>query len=113
MREAVAKARFVRMSPLKARLVIDEIRGKSVAEARRILALSPRKASRVIGKVLESAVANAEHNFEMDVDKLTVVRAVVDEGPRVRRLNPRAFGRADIVRRAMAHVTVAVAEKEE
>ncbi|HPD07135.1 MAG TPA: 50S ribosomal protein L22 [Candidatus Bipolaricaulis sp.] len=113
MREAIARARFVRMSPLKARLVINEIRGKPVAEARQILALSPQKASRFIRKVLDSAVANAQHNFEMDADKLFVVRAVVDEGPRVRRLNPRAFGRADIVRRAMAHITVAVAEKEE
>lgn len=113
MREAVARARFVRMSPLKARLVIDEIRGKPVAEARRILALSPQKAARVIRKVLDSAVANAQHNFEMDVDRLHVVRAVVDEGPRIKRLNPRAFGRADVIRRATAHVTVAVAEKEE
>ncbi|MEW6216817.1 MAG: 50S ribosomal protein L22 [Candidatus Bipolaricaulota bacterium] len=113
MREAIAKARFVRMSPLKARLVINEIRGKPVAEARRILALSPKKASRYIRKVLDSAVANAEHNFELDVERLSVVSAVVDEGPRIRRLNPRAFGRADIVRRAMAHITVAVAEKEE
>jgi len=113
MREAIAKARFVRMSPLKARLVINEIRGKPVAEARRILALSPKKASRYIRKVLDSAVANAEHNFELEAEKLSVVRAVVDEGPRVRRMNPRAFGRADIVRRAMAHITVAVAEKEE
>jgi len=93
--------------------VINEIRGKPVAEARQILALSPQKASRFIRKVLDSAVANAQYNFEMDVDRLFVVRAVVDEGPRVRRLNPRAFGRADIVRRAMAHITVAVAEKEE
>lgn len=113
MREAVAKARFVRMSPLKARLVVDEIRGKPVTEARQILALSPKKASRLIRKVLDSAVANAQHNFELDTEKLSVVRAVVNEGPRVRRLNPRAFGRADIVRRAMAHITVVVAEKEE
>ncbi|GAB4308027.1 MAG: 50S ribosomal protein L22 [Candidatus Bipolaricaulota bacterium] len=113
MREAMAKARFVRVSPLKARLVIDEIRGKPVAEARRILALSPKKASRLIRKVLDSAVANAQHNFELDEEKLSVVRAVVDEGPRMRRLNPRAFGRADIVRRPLAHITVVVAEKEE
>jgi len=112
MREAVARARFVRVSPLKARLVAREIRGKPVGEARRILALTPSKASRLIGKVLDSAVANAQHNFEMDGDRLVVVRAVVDEGPRIRRLNPRAFGRADIIRRPMAHITVAVGEKE-
>lgn len=112
MREAMARARFVRVSPLKARLVIDEIRGKPVAEARQILALSPKKASRLIRKVLDSAVANAQHNFELDEENLSVVRAVVDEGPRMRRLNPRAFGRADIVRRPLAHITVVVAEKE-
>lgn len=113
MKEAIARARFVRVSPLKARLVIREIRGQPVAEAQRVLALSQNKASRLIRKVLDSAVANAQHNFEMDQDKLIVVRAVVDEGPRLRRLNPRAFGRADIIRRPLSHITVAVGEKEE
>lgn len=112
MREAVARARFVRVSPLKARLVIDEIRGKPVAEARRLLALSPKKPARIIRKVLESAVANAVNNFDMDEGKLWVVRAYVDEGPRLKRLNPRAFGRADIIQRRLSHITIAVAEKE-
>ena len=113
MREAVARARFVRVSPMKARLVINEIRGKPVAEAQRILAFSPKKAARIIKKVLDSAVANAEHNFELDPDRLVVVKAFVDEGPRMKRLKPRAFGRADIIRRRLAHITVVVAEKEE
>ncbi len=113
MREAVARARFVRVSPMKARLVIDEIRGKPVAEAKRILAFSPKKAARIIRKVLDSAIANAEHNFELDPDRLVVVKAFVDEGPRMKRLKPRAFGRADIIRRRLAHITVVVAEKEE
>ncbi|RLE31498.1 50S ribosomal protein L22 [Candidatus Acetothermia bacterium] len=113
MREAMARARFVRVSPLKARLVIDEIRGKPVAEAQRILAFSPKKAARIIRKVLDSAIANAEHNFELDPDRLVVVKAFVDEGPRMKRLKPRAFGRADIIRRRLAHITVVVAEKEE
>lgn len=113
MREAVARARFARVSPLKARLVINEIRGKPVAEARRFLALSPQKAARIIRKVLDSAVANAVNNFEMDETKLWVVKAYVDEGPRLKRLNPRAFGRADIIQRRLSHITIAVAEKED
>jgi large subunit ribosomal protein L22 len=110
--EAVARARFVRISPKKARLVINEIRGKPVWEARRILAFSPKKAARIIRKVLDSAVANAVNNFEMDEDNLWVVKAYVDEGPRMRRLKPRAFGRADIIQRRMSHITIVVAEKE-
>ena len=78
MREAVARARFVRVSPMKARLVINEIRGKPVAEAKRILAFSPKKAARIIKKVLDSAVANAQHNFELDPDRLWVVKAFVE-----------------------------------
>jgi len=113
VREAQARARFVRVSPMKARLVIDEIRGKSVYEAKRILTFSPRKAARIIHKVLDSAVANAEHNFEMDPEKLVVVKAYVDEGPRLKRLKPRAFGRADIIHRRLSHITIVVAEKED
>lgn len=113
MREALARARFVRVSPSKARLVAREIQGKPVAEAQRLLALSPKKPARIIRKVLDSAVANAVHNFEMDEDNLWVTRAVVDEGPRLRRLNPRAFGRADVIQHRLAHITVAVGEKEE
>lgn len=112
MREAVARARFVRVSPLRARLVAREIRGKPVAEARRYLALSPQKAARILRKVLDSAVANAVNNFELDEDRLWVVRAVVDEGPRLKRLNPRAFGRADVIQRRLSHITIVVAEKE-
>jgi large subunit ribosomal protein L22 len=113
MREAVARARFVRVSPLKARLVMNEIRGKPATEAQMMLAFSPKKAARIIKKVLDSAIANAEHNFELDPDRLYVVRAFVDEGPRLKRIKPRAFGRADIIRRRLSHITVVVAEKEE
>jgi len=113
MREAVARGRFVRMSPMKARLVADEVRGKPVDEARRILTYSPKKAARIVKKVLDSAVANAEQNFDMDVDSLWVKQIWVDEGPRMRRLKPRAFGRADIMRRKLSHITVAVAERED
>jgi len=111
--EIKARARFIRISPSKVRLVAREISGKKADEAMALLRFLPQRGARVLRKVLEAAVANAEHNFELDVERLSVVSAVVDEGPRIRRLNPRAFGRADIVRRAMAHITVAVAEKEE
>lgn len=112
MHEAMARARFVRVSPLRARLVAREIRGKPVAEARRFLALSPQKAARALRKVLDSAVANAVNNSELDEERLWVVRAVVDEGPRLKRLNPRAFGRADVIQRRLSHITIVVAEKE-
>ncbi len=113
MREAMARARFVRVSPLKARLVAREIRGKPVGEARRLLALSPQKAARILRKVLDSAVANAVNNFELDEENLWVVKAFVDEGPRLKRLNPRAFGRADVIQRRLSHITIVVAEKED
>ncbi len=113
MREAIARARFVRMSPLKARLVINEIRGKPVAEARQILALSPQKASRFIRKVLDSAVANAEHNHDLDADDLYVVQAYVNGGPTLKRFRPRAMGRASRIHKRTSHITVCVDEKKE
>ncbi len=113
MREAVARGRFVRVSPLKCRLVADEIRGRPVEEARKSLAYSSKKAARIMRKILNSAVANAEQNYEMDADRLWVRQVWVDEGPRMRRLKPRAFGRADIMRRKLSHITIAVAERED
>ncbi|MFO8033939.1 MAG: 50S ribosomal protein L22 [Candidatus Bipolaricaulota bacterium] len=113
MREAVARGRFVRVSPLKCRAVADEIRGKHVEEAQRILAYSSKKAARIVSKILDSAVANAEQNYEMDADRLWIRQVWVDEGPRMRRLKPRAFGRADIMRRKLSHITIAVAERED
>jgi large subunit ribosomal protein L22 len=110
---ARAVTRFVRLSPRKARLVIDAIRGKHVDEALRIVSFSNKKAARVIRKTLESAIANAENNFDVDVDHLYVTHAVVDMGPTFRRLKPRAMGRADIIRRPISHITVVVGDKEE
>ncbi len=110
--EARAIAKFVRISPRKARLVADAIRGKNVNEALRIVQLSSKKAARTIRKTLESAIANAENNYDVDVDSLNVVRATVDMGRALRRLRPRAYGRADIIRRPTSHVTIVVGDGE-
>ncbi len=109
--EARATAKYVRISPYKARPVIDLIRGKDVQEALQILEFTPKKAARLIKKVLESAIANAEHNYNMDPDRLYVKRAYVDEGPRFKRIWPRAWGRASRILKRTSHITVVVEEK--
>ena len=110
--EARAVAKYVRMSTRKARLVIDAIRGKNVNDALRIVRLSSKKAARPIRKTLESAIANAENNFDIDVDELYVVQATADMGRALRRLRPRAYGRADIIRRPTSHITIVVGDRE-
>jgi len=110
--ETRAVAKYVRVSPRKARLVVDAIRGKNVNDALQIVRLSSKKAARTIRKTLESAIANAENNFDVDVDSLYVVRATVDMGRSLRRLRPRAYGRADIIRRPTSHVTIVVGDRE-
>ncbi|MBC7293736.1 MAG: 50S ribosomal protein L22 [Thermoleophilia bacterium] len=108
-----ATAKYVRISPRKAGDMARLIRGKSVAEAKAILALSPRAAARVVGKVLASAVANAENNHNMDADDLYVVQAYVNGGPTIKRFRPRAMGRATRIRKRTSHITVCVDEKKE
>ncbi|MBK1734954.1 50S ribosomal protein L22 [Halorhodospira abdelmalekii] len=108
--ETQAKLRFSRISPQKARLVADQIRGLHVAEALRSLEHNPRKAAGIIRKVLESAIANAEHNDAADIDELRVSRICVDEGPTMKRIRPRAKGRATRILKRTSHITVAVAE---
>jgi len=110
--ETRAISRYVRISPRKARLVIDAIRGKDVSEALRIVHLSTKRAATPIRKTLESAIANAENNYDVDVDDLFVVRASVDMGRALRRLKPRAYGRADIIRRPTSHITIVVGDRE-
>ncbi|MGB9761838.1 MAG: 50S ribosomal protein L22 [Caldimicrobium sp.] len=110
---ARATAKYILISPYKARLVIDLIRGKKVDEALNILENTPKKAARIIKKVLLSAVANAENNYEMDADKLYVAAAYVNEGPRLKRVWPRAWGRASRILRRMSHITIEVEEREE
>ncbi|RAL23260.1 50S ribosomal protein L22 [Thermoflavimicrobium daqui] len=108
---AKAIARYVRISPRKARLVIDLIRGKSVDEALAILKFTPRAASPIIEKVLLSAIANAEHNKNLDRSNLLVTKAFVDEGPTMKRYMPRAMGRASRINKRTSHITVVVGEK--
>jgi len=108
-----ATAKYVRLSPRKARQVVDLIRGKSVKDAKAILMLTPRGAAPVVGKVLASAVANAENNNDMVSEDLYVVRAYVDEGPTLKRFKPRAMGRASRIRKRTSHITVAVDERRE
>ncbi len=107
-----AHAKTVRITPRKARLVIDLIRGKNIKEAQAILMFTPRAASPIILKVLNSAIANAENNNNASVDKLYVKEAYVNEGVRLKRLLPRAKGRGDIIQKRTSHITVVVAERE-
>ncbi len=108
-----AVARFVRVSPYKARQIAGLIRGKDLDEARYITTFSPHGAARLVGKVLESAVANAEHNNGLRADDLMVVNCLVDEGPTLKRWRPRAYGRATRIRKRTSHITVIVGEREE
>mgnify|MGYP000524528972 CR=1 FL=1 len=110
--EAKAVARYVRISPQKTMAVANLIRGKHVREALAILRYTPAKASTVIAKVLKSAIANAEHNYSMDKDELYVSKICVDQGPTLKRYQPRAQGRADLKRRKTSHITVVVSQKE-
>ena len=109
--EVVAKLKSARMSAQKARLVADQIRGKSVESALEILQFSTKKGADIIKKVLESAIANAEHNDGADVDELKVSTIFVDEGMTMKRIKPRAKGRADRIFKRSCHITVKVAEK--
>ena len=108
--EAIAKHNFARISPQKARLVADLIRGKSVDQALEILTFSNKKAAALVKKVLESAIANAEHNEGADIDELKVARVFVDEGPTMKRIKPRAKGRADRIFKRTSHITVVVSD---
>ncbi|WP_323847320.1 50S ribosomal protein L22 [Microbulbifer magnicolonia] len=109
--EVAAKLRGARLSAQKARLVADQIRGKGVEEALDILAFSNKKGAAIVKKVLESAIANAEHNEGADVDELKVSTIFVDEGMTMKRIKPRAKGRADRIFKRTCHITVKVAEK--
>ncbi len=110
---AKATAKYVLISPYKARLVIDTIRGKKVEEALNILNTLPKKGARIIKKVLLSAVANAENNYGMDPDRLYIAKAYVNEGPRLKRIWPRGWGRASRILRRMSHITIEVEETPE
>ncbi len=110
--QAYAKARFVRTSPRKARLVIDAIRGKDTKEAQAILKFTPNFAARLIEKVLNSAVANAENNHHMDAENLKVATATVDGGPMMKRLRYAPMGRGYRMVKRLSHITIGVEETE-
>ncbi len=109
--QAVAKLRHARISAQKARLVADQVRGKPVEQALNTLAFSTKKAAELVKKVLDSAIANAEHNEGADIDELRVAAICVDEGPTMKRVMPRAKGRANRIQKRTCHITVTVADK--
>ena len=108
--EAKATAKYVRISPRKARIVAEIIKGKPVEDALNILKFTPKKAARIINKVLNSALANAEQNYSLDVDNLYVKQVRVDGGPSWKRIQPRAMGRAYRILKRTSHITVIVDE---
>ncbi|KLU67499.1 MULTISPECIES: 50S ribosomal protein L22 [Desulfosporosinus] len=111
--QAKAVAKYVRISPRKVRQVVNLIRGKKVSDAFAILQFTAKGSSADVTKVLKSAVANAEHNYDMDTDELIITQICVDEGPTLKRIKPRAMGRADQIRKRTSHITVVVGEKKE
>lgn len=111
--EARAIAKYIRISPRKVRQVVDLIRGKKIADALAILKFTPKVSTDAIEKVVKSAVANAEHNYEMNTDALYIAEAFVDQGPTIKRMKPRAMGRADVINKRTSHITVVVKEKKE
>ncbi len=110
--EVAARLKGARISAQKARLVADQVRGKSVEEALSLLEFSNKKAAHIVRKVLNSAIANAENNEGADVDELKVSSIFVDEGMTMKRLRPRAKGRADRILKRSCHITVKVADDE-
>ena len=108
--EATAKLRFIRLSPRRARLVGDAIRGKNVTEALNILEFMNNKPSKVIKKVLQSAIANANNKEGMDTESLYVMKLCIDEGPMWKRYIPRAMGRATLIRKKTSHINIVVSD---
>lgn len=109
--EARAILKFIRVSPRRVRLVIDQIRGKKVEEALDILKFTPKRSAAIVAKVLRSAIANAESTQSVDVDRLYIKRVAVDEGGMWKRFMPRAQGRATRIRKRLSHVTVVIDER--
>ena len=110
--KVLAKARRIRMSPRKVRLVADVIRGMKVEEAQRQLSFSKKSATEVITKLLNSAIANAEHNFHLEKTGLRVAMIAVDGGPTLKRHKPRAFGRSAPIRKRTSHITLVLEDQD-
>ena len=109
--EASAKLKYARLSPQKARLVVDMVRGKAVQDALNILKFSPQKPAGIVADLVRSAIANAEQKGVSDVDRLFVKAINVDQGPVLKRFMPRAQGRATKIRKPTSHITVVLDEK--
>ena len=109
--ETRAVAKFVRVSPRKIRLVMDEVRGMKVGEALNMLTFTPQKGAYLLKKLLNSALANAEQNAGVDVDALYIKRIYADGGPMMKRFRPRALGRATRIRKRLSHLTVILDEE--
>lgn len=110
--EAKAVGRYLRVTSRKARFVLDEIRGKSATDALNMLKFIPNEAATYIRLIVKSAVANAEHNYGMDPETLIISTAFVDQGPTIKRIHPRAMGRAYRILKRTSHITIAVSEDE-
>ncbi|MBB3114293.1 large subunit ribosomal protein L22 [Paenibacillus phyllosphaerae] len=111
MSQAKAHANNIRIAPRKAQLVVDLIRGKQVGEAIAILRHTPKAASPIVEKLLNSAIANAEHNHQLDANKLVITQVFVNQGPTMKRFRPRAMGRASRINKRTSHITLVVSEK--
>jgi len=109
--ESRAVAKYVRVSPQKVRLLMDQVRGKKVEDAMNMLAFAPQKGAKILIKLLKSAVANAEQGSDVDVDNLYIHRIFADEGPTLKRFRPRAMGRATRILKRSSHLTVVLNEK--
>jgi len=111
-RQAKAVLKNAKVSPKKARPVADAIRGKGVDEALKVVRFSKKKAAEFLQQTLESAIANAQHNHDMDLDNLKVEEVLVDQGQKLKRLKPRALGRADVVQKRSSHIKITLVEEE-
>jgi large subunit ribosomal protein L22 len=109
---AKAKARYIRVTPRKARLVIDLIRGRYADEALNVLRFTPKRAAKTVAKVLKSAMANAEQSADVNVDNLFISKATVDGGPSLKRFRPAPMGRAMKILKRTSHITIELDEKE-
>jgi len=109
--EIRAAAKFVRISPRKVRLIMDQIRGKRVGDALNLISFAPQRGARIVKKLINSAVANAAQNSGVDVDSLYILRIYADAGPTLKRWRPRALGRATRIRKRTSHLTVVLDEK--
>jgi len=108
--EVRAAAKYIRISPRKIRLIMDQIRGKRIEEAVNLLSFSSQKGAFILRKLINSAVANANENYDIDVDTLYIKRVFADEGPTLKRFRPRAMGRATSIRKRTSHLTVILDE---